>query len=248
MALDRPPSLCVVVPAYNEEANLPGCLGALHQTLEGSPYQIVIVDDGSTDRSLEVARALAAERPERIGVMAHAKNQGLGAALKTGFAAATTDYVTCCPADFPMSVEDWAPFAAALGRADVIVGRRQRREGYNPLMRLNSWIYPKLVDAMFGLGLRDVNWISVYRRDLVEQVAITQRGIPMLVEILIRLRDLGATFCEVDCQMRSRVVGTPSAAKPRVMWRTLIGLLALWRSYRRSAPSRAMSPPHGANS
>src|SRR5438105_4848964 len=132
MSEDSPPSLCVVVPAFNEEANLPGCLAALHTTLGNSDYEIVIVDDGSADRSLAVARELAAERPERVRVIAHEKNQGLGGALTTGFAAARADYVTCCPADFPMSAEDWAPFAAALGEADVLVGCRERREGYNP--------------------------------------------------------------------------------------------------------------------
>jgi hypothetical protein len=140
-------------------------------------------------------------------------------------------YVTCCPADFPMTAEDWAPFADALGTADVLVGCRERREGYNPLMLFNSWLYPKLVALMFGLRLRDVNWISVYRRDLVERIPITQRGIPMLAELLIRLRDRGASFREIDCRMRPRVRGTPSAARFRVMWRTLTGLISLWRSY-----------------
>jgi hypothetical protein len=122
-----------------------------------------------------------------------------------------------------------------LGRADVLVGCRLRREGYNPLMRFNAWLYPWLVRALFGLRLRDVNWICVYRRDLVEQVVVTQRGIPMLTEILVKLRDLGASFLEVDCRMQPRRVGVPSASRFRVMWRTLTGLLQFWRQYRRPA-------------
>ncbi len=163
-------TLAVVVPAWNESANLPSCLATLLATLHNLPHEVLVVDDGSTDATLEVARRLEAEHAPRVRVLVHEKNQGLGAALRTGFAAARAEYVTCCPADFRMTPEDWAPFAAALGQADVLVGCRQRREGYNPLMRWNAWLYPRLVRAFFGLRLRDVNWISVYRRELVRQV------------------------------------------------------------------------------
>jgi dolichol-phosphate mannosyltransferase len=225
------PTLTIVVPAWNEAANLPICLGRLHATFAGSSYEIVVIDDGSQDETLAVAQCLAAEQPERVRVLVHDHNQGFGAAVRTGFRKACGHYVTCCPADFEMTPTDWEPFASALGQADVVVGCRVRREGYNPLMRFNAWLYLKLVRALFGLRLRDVNWISVYRRDLVQQVMITQCGVPMLVEILIKLRDLGATFREVDCRMQPRRIGKPSAARFRVMWRTLTGLLGLWWTY-----------------
>ena len=121
---ETPPSLCVVVPAFNEEANISGLSRRVATTLEAfpNPYAVIIVDDGSRDRSLEIGRRLAAEWPDRVSVLTHEKNQGLGAALRTGFAAAMADYVTCCPADFPVTPEDWAPFAEALG-----YGGRHRR-------------------------------------------------------------------------------------------------------------------------
>ncbi len=240
LAPDTPgiPTLALIVPAWNEAANLPACLETLHATFRGSSYEIVVVDDGSTDATRAVAERLASDQPEHVRVLVHVSNQGLGAALRTGFAATRARYVTCCPADFTMTSEDWAPFAAVLGLADVLVGCRSKREGYNLLMRFNAWLYPWLVRGLFGLRLRDVNWISVYRRELVQQITITQRGIPMLTEVLVKLRDLGATFLEVDCRMQPRRSGTPSAARIRVMWRTLIGLLGLWWSYR---PGRGAS-------
>jgi glycosyltransferase involved in cell wall biosynthesis len=235
-------SLSIVVPAWNEAANLPACLRQLDATFAGFPAEVLVVDDGSTDDTLALARRYAAERPGRVQVLAHPHNQGLGAALHTGFAAAQSEYVTCCPADFAMTPEDWRPFAEALGRADVLVGCRRQRAGYNVLMRWNAWLYPQLVRGLFGLRLRDVNWICVYRRDLIRQVAITQKGIPMLTEVLVKLRDLGATFQEVDCWMQPRRSGTPSAARFRVMWRTLKGLVELWWNYRQPArPKLALS-------
>jgi glycosyltransferase involved in cell wall biosynthesis len=232
MTTEEAPLVTIVVPAFNEAANLPDCLCTLHATLHGTEYEIIIVDDGSSDATAHVARDLAAQRPDRARVLVHDHNQGLGAALQTGFTSARGRFVTCCPADFRMTSADWAPFAAALGQADVLVGCRQRRAGYNPLMTFNSWLYPRLVRALFGLRLRDVNWISVYRRDLVNQVTITQKGIPMLTEILVKLRDLGASFREVECTMQPRRIGTPSAARIRVMWRTLKGLIGFWCNYR----------------
>ena len=89
------------------------------------------------------------------------------------------------------------------------------------------------VRALFGLRLRDVNWIHAYRRERFAQITLTQKGIPMLVEALVRLRDLGATFAEVDVEMKPRLGGVPSASRPRVMWRTLRGLLAFWFRWRR---------------
>jgi hypothetical protein len=86
---------------------------------------------------------------------------------------------------------------------------------------------------MFGLRLRDVNWICVYRRQLLQHVQITQKGIPMLAEILVKLRDQGATFCEIECFMQVRRIGKPSAARFQVMCRTLAGLFAFWICYRR---------------
>jgi len=122
------------------------------------------------------------------------------------------------------------------------VGVRAARVGYNPLMRLNAWLYPRLVGVLFGLRLRDVNWIHVYDRAMFARIHLTQRGIPMLVEALVRLRDLGARFAEVEVRMKVRLGGVASAARPRVMWRALTGLLAFWRLWRRDRPLARLRP------
>ncbi len=234
------PIVSFVVPAFNEQANLSACVQTLHATLSTlkDAYELILVDDGSSDGTLQVADRLEREYPGIVRICAHPTHQGLGAALQTGFAAARGEFVGCCPADFRITPEIWAPFHRALGTADVLVGCRPKRVGYNPLMRLNAWLYLHLVRLLFHLTLRDVNWICAYRRSLLRQIPITQKGIPMLAEILIRLRDLGATFIEVDCPMQSRRAGTPSAARFPVMVHTLTGLLRFWIAYRRSSTSQ----------
>lgn len=232
-----PVALSVIVPAFNEEVLLDSCVRQLHATLTrlGVPAEIILVDDGSRDRTPEIADQLARELP---GVKAlHQANQGIGGAFRTGTARATGEYLILWPADMPAEPADLTPYAAQFGRTDVIVGVRHARVGYNPLMRFNAWLYPKLVSALFGLRLRDVNWIHAYRRSLFNRIRLTQRGIPMLVEALVRLRDLGATFTEVDVVMKVRLGGVPSASRLKVMWRTLTGLLSFWRLWRQELRS-----------
>jgi len=232
-----PVALSVVLPAYNEEALLDGCVRQLHGALAalGVTAEIIIVNDGSRDRTREIADQLARDLPGVIAL--HQANQGIGGAFRTGTAHAAGDYIILWPADMPAEPSDLAPYTAQFGRADVIVGVRQQRLGYNPLMRLNAWLYPKLVATLFGLRLRDVNWIHAYRRRLFTRITLTQRGIPMLVEALVRLRDLGATFAEVDVRMKIRLGGVASASRLKVMWRTLTGLFSFWKLWRKTRPT-----------
>ena len=227
------PVLSVIVPAFNEEALLDDAVRSLRQTLDAVRVaaEIIIVNDGSSDRTGAIADQLARDLN---GVVAcHQGNQGIGGAFRTGVTRAGGEYLILWPADMPADPSDLEPYVAEFGRVDVIVGVRRARVGYNVLMRFNSWAYPKLVDSLFGLRLRDVNWIHAYRREPFTQIRLTQRGIPMLVEALVRLRDGGATFAEVEVEMKARLGGVPSASRPKVMWRTLIGLYSFWRDWRR---------------
>jgi glycosyltransferase involved in cell wall biosynthesis len=226
-------ALTVVVPAFNEETLLADTVRSLLSTLSGLgvAHELVLVNDGSRDRTGAIADELARAYP--VITACHQDNQGLGGALRTGIAHSRGEYVLTWPADTPVGRDDLAPLIAALGSADVLVGVRSRRAGYNPLMLVNSWIYPRLVASLFGLRLRDVNWIHLYRTALIQRVTLTQRGIPMLVEALVRLRDLGATFREVPSEMKLRTAGVASASRVRIMWRTLRGLFQFWWQWRR---------------
>ncbi len=233
-----PVALSVVVPAFNEEVLLAGAIRDLRHSLDELRLaaEIIIVNDGSRDRTGEIADTLAREF---AGVVAHHQaNQGIGGAFRTGAARATGEYLMLWPADMPATALSLAPYADHFGRADVIVGVRRQRLGYNPLMRFNSWLYPQIVAGLFGLRLRDVNWIHAYRRTWFLRITLTQRGIPMLTEVLVRLRDLGALIVEVEVDMKARLGGVSSASRPRVMWRTLTGLISLWRIWRREPHPR----------
>lgn len=227
-------SVTVVVPAYNEEASLAPTTRSLIATLDelGATFDLIIVDDGSRDETPRIADQLAADE-SRVTVV-HQENRGIGGAFRTGIERAREEYVVLWPSDMPCEPQDVSPFLDAGGEADVIVGCRVCRTGYNPLMRFNAWLYPRLVRTLFRLRLRDVNWICLYRTDLVKRFDLTQNGIPMLTELLVKCRDAGATFKEIDVQMKPRSDGVASAARLRVMRRTLAGLFSFWWHWRRS--------------
>ncbi len=232
-AAEEAPDLSLVVPAFNEQADLDGSIRRAVQTLGelGVPFEVLVVNDGSKDRTGEIADKLASELP---GVRVfHQHNQGIGGAFRTGVKSSRGRYIALWPVDMPCTPEGLLPFTGAIGKASVIVGCRRQRVGYNPLMRANAFIYPYLVHTLFGLDLRDVNWICLYDGALLRRIPLTQSGIPMLAEILVRMRDAGATFHEIDVEMVQRTAGVPSAARFRVMRKTLVGLFDLHRTWRR---------------
>ena len=227
------PRLTVVLPAYDEEALLEstarGLLAALEQLLPNS-HQVVLVDDGSCDRTPEIADRLEAEL-DALEVV-HQANTGIGGALQAGIARAEGEYLLLWPADMPCAAADLQPYLEHMGAADVIVGRRRARPGYTPLMKAASWVYPKLVGLLFGLHLHDVNWICLYRTRHLERLRLSQQGIPMLTEILVKIRDDGGTFLEIPVDPRARQTGVASAGRLGVRIRTLTGLVQLWRDWR----------------
>lgn len=227
------PRLSFIIPAYNEEALLADTVQQLHRVLAQlqQPSEIVIVNDGSVDRTGSIADTLSASLNQVRAV--HQTNQGIGGAFRAGASLAAGDYLMLWPADMRPEAPDLTPYLSALGQADAIIGCRRQRVGYNPVMLLNAWLYPKIVSVLFGLHLRDVNWIHAYRRELFLKLHLTQRGIPMLAETLVRLRDARARFIEIEVDMRLRTAGKPSAGQVSVMLRTLRGLFTFWLTWRR---------------
>lgn len=227
--------LSVVMPAFNEERLLQTSVEGMHRALDELqlPAEIIIVNDGSQDRTPSIADALSAKLP-RIRAY-HQANQGIGGAFRNGAVLASGEYLMLWPVDMQARAAGLIPYVGKFGEADVIVGCRRGRVGYNPLMQFNAWLYPRLVTVLFGLHLRDVNWIHAYRREPFLRLRLTQRGIPMLAETLVRFRDAHARFAEVEVDMQLRTTGVPSAARFSVMMRTLHGLWTFWLAWRKEA-------------
>jgi glycosyltransferase involved in cell wall biosynthesis len=209
------------MPAFNEETNVGRALSANVQSLDetGLDWEIVVVNDGSSDRTGEIA-AERARRDPRVRVMAHTANRGQGAAIRTGICEARGEYVILSPCDSPFAEGELDPFVEQLGKPDVVVGYRANRPGYSWLMRFNSRIYPFVVNTLFRMRLRDFNWIQMYRRSVVSQLQWRQTRIFWTAELLIRARDAGCSIVEVPAAIHARESGQGTAGRPSIIIQT----------------------------
>src|SRR5437588_9415 len=138
--------LSLIIPASIEEAD-----AALHRLADD--YEVLVVDDGSTDRTAQVAAAAVQGRP-RVRLLRHAENRGYGAALRTGFEAARFDRVAFTDADCQFHLEDLASLLPLTSQNQIAVGDRLDRQDPWP-RRLYSWGYNQLVRLLMGARARD---------------------------------------------------------------------------------------------
>jgi len=239
----RLPALSYFFPAHNEAANLRGLVEEALETLPGlaDAFEIVIVDDGSKDDTPAIADELAAAHPE-VRAVHHPVNLGYGAALRSGFAAASHDHLAFTDGDRQFKVADLGTLIdrLAAGSADAVVGYRIRRA--DPLVRT---VYAKLYRLanriFFGLKVRDVDCAcKLFTRRSLEGVNVESGGAFFSAELLIKLRARGRRIDEVGVPHYPRTAGSPTGAKPQVVFRAMRDFWAL-RLRLWAAPSRALS-------
>ncbi|HEY8122246.1 MAG TPA: glycosyltransferase family 2 protein [Myxococcota bacterium] len=155
----------VVIPAFNEERGIVPTLRELRETLRGLDYEIIVVDDGSRDRTAELARA------EGVTVVQQPLNRGYGASLKTGIRRATHDVIVITDADGTYPASAIPALVAGCDVYEMVVGARVGANVAIPLVRRPAkWVLGKLASYLAGRPIPDLNsGLRAMRRDLVEQ-------------------------------------------------------------------------------
>jgi glycosyltransferase involved in cell wall biosynthesis len=224
-----PGSLSLVLPAFNEEANIAVVLRDALATLPrfADDFEIIVVDDGSRDRTARIVSDLATEDP-RIRVQRHARNRGYGAALATGFHATRGDFVMFMDADRQFDIRDLrllTPFAAEY---DIVAGFRMERN--DPLhRRVFAELFNVSVRVLFGVHLRDIDCaFKLFRGDLLRGMELTAPGALVNTEIQAKARRQGARLEQVGVHHYPRVAGEATGGSPRVILRAMRETLALW--------------------
>ncbi|HET89924.1 MAG TPA: glycosyltransferase family 2 protein [Chloroflexi bacterium] len=221
-------SLSIVLPAYNEAANVESAVEqvvAVAQQLE-LDYEIILVNDGSADRTGEIGRELEARIP-RFRLVEHYPNRGYGGALKAGFAAATKDLIAFAPADNQF---DFGEVSLLLDRlrqeeADIVSGYRADRQ--DPVVRkLNAFGWNTLVRLLFGYLCRDIDCgFKLFRREVLDHVHIISDGAMIDTEFLAGAKARGFRIVEVPVTHLPRVAGEATGANLGVILRAFRDLV-----------------------
>ncbi len=159
--------ISVIIPAYNEEAGIGGVLGEVESVLKntGVDFEIIVVDDGSTDRTAEIVRGTGAVLVEQPA------NRGYGAALKTGIGRARYDRVLIVDADGTYPPEAIPRLLAAAEDYDMVVGARTGENvAIPPFRRFPKWLLKKLADYLTGMKIPDLNsGLRIFRKEATEK-------------------------------------------------------------------------------
>ncbi|MGH9079343.1 MAG: glycosyltransferase family 2 protein [Acidimicrobiales bacterium] len=222
-------AISFVLPAYNEEENITEAIeSAVAVALRAcTAFEIIVVDDGSTDRTAVLVEECAVRHPE-VRLLRHASNKGYGEALRAGFSEATHDFVFYTDADNQFDLNELPLLLAWAGQADVVAGYRRVRQD-PPIRRANAWCWNRLVRALFYVPVRDIDCaFKLYRRDSLASIEVESRGAMIDTEIMVKLARRGSTIVEVGVTHLPRTAGSTTGANPKVILRAL---REVWRMY-----------------
>ena len=238
------PALSYFFPAHNEAANLRGPRrgGAGDPAGPRRAFEIIIVDDGSRDETPAIADELAAAHPE-VRAVHHPTNLGYGAALRSGFAAARFDHLAFTDGDRQFKVADLGRLIERLGRRATptpssATGSSAPTRSSGPSTRK---LYRLANRIFFGLKVRDVDCAcKLFTRASLEGVNVESGGAFFSAELLIKLRARGRRIDEVGVPHYPRTAGSPTGAKPQVVFRAVRDFWALrLRLWAAPTPTRA---------
>ncbi|MBE2217282.1 MAG: glycosyltransferase family 2 protein [Ignavibacteria bacterium] len=216
-------SLSVFFPAYYDENNIDKVVHKAVEVLESlglKDYEVTIIEDGSPDKTDEVADALADQYP-KVKVIHHEQNKGYGATLWEGFTTAKLDYVFYTDGDNQFDLEELRKFVAIIPFSDMVVGYRKKKQ-YSPYRKLTSFVYNLLLRFVFDIDYIDIDCaFKVFRTDLFKKIKVNTKDAFIDAEIMIRAQLLGYTFTELGVKHLPRVDGVSTAARPSIIFRTI---------------------------
>jgi glycosyltransferase involved in cell wall biosynthesis len=236
--------LSVVLPCYDEAPNVAAAVYEARTAAAASAdrHEVIVVDDGSADRTAAIAAMLAAAFPD-VRLVRHERNRGYGAAVRTGVEASRGDWVLLTDGDRQFDLGELPALvtASASYGADLVAGFRIDRAD-PPHRRLAASAWNRLVRSTFGVGVRDVDCaFKLVRGEALRALGLESEGAMISTELLVRARLAGWTVAEVGVHHRPRTAGTPTGGEPRVILRAFGERRALQRRLREQA-GRDASP------
>lgn len=222
--------MSIVLPAYNEQANIKR---AVEQAVEtgsrlAAPFEVIVVDDGSKDRTGAIVEEMIRKDPAHIRLLTHKPNQGYGAALRTGFEHARYNLVFFTDSDNQFDISELEYFLPLMSDYEMVTGFRVYR--YDTVMRcILSWIYNRMVGLLFRLRVRDVDCAyKLMRREVVQQVTIQCENFFVNTELLAKARKWNFRIAEKGVRHYPRTAGETTVRASDIP-RTLATVFRMWR-------------------
>jgi len=227
-------SLTLFLPCYNEEANLKKVIKDATDILPKiiDEFEILIIDDGSQDKTGEIADNLSSKKKE-IRVVHHSKNMGYGAALRSGFKHSTKDLVFFTDGDGQFNLEEITKLLPHINRYEIVTGYRINRR--DPLTRrINASLWNWLVNIIFRVRVRDINCaFKLFQRKIFNSLNLESDGAFINVELFARARRANYRIKEVGVNHYPRLKGKQTGADIKVITKAFRELILLWHSLTR---------------
>ena len=226
-------SISVFFPCYNEQDNVSRTVEKALNILEklNMDFEVIIVNDGSSDSTGKVADSIAG-RDGRIKVVHHQTNLGYGAALQSGFAAATKELVFYTDGDGQFDISEMPPLLPLMEQYDIVsCYRLNRRDSF--IRKFNGWCWTKLVCLLFGLKIRDIDCaFKLYKRQIFDRIKLSSQGALIDTEVLARAARKGFRMTQQGVHHFPRMAGSQTGATVRVILRAFKELFQLRRRIR----------------
>lgn len=232
---------------WNEEEYLERAVNAATEISEElmaagtiTDYEVVIVDDASTDATPRLADAASAANP-RVKVVHHAVNRKLGGSMKSGFAASTGDIVLYTDADLPFDMRELHKALRLMHQyeADVVAAYRFDRTGEGYVRVIYSFFYNLLVRVLFGCRFRDVNFaFKLVRRRVLDRIELKSEGSFIDAELMVSARKMGMEVVQFGVDYFPRTRGVSTLSSPNVILKILKEAFALRRDLNAISPEK----------
>lgn len=237
MALVAQHSISIIFPAYNEEDNIAQAVGqAVHcMQLLFRDWEVIVVDDGSQDKTGEIIDGLAEQNP-RVIALHHAPNQGYGAALKTGILNASKELLFFCDSDLQFHLSELVLPLTWIEQYDIVIGYRAKRQ--DPLhRRLNALGWKTLVRLLLGLKVKDIDCaFKLFRSVVFQAIQIDAVGAMVNTDILVQALRTGFKIKEIPVTHFPRRQGKQTGANLHVVLKAFKELFGLYRKLRNIRP------------
>jgi len=226
--------LSIVLPCFDEAPNVDAAVSAATSAAErcALQHEVIVVDDGSRDDTRAIAEALAAADP-RVRVVAHDVNRGYGAALRSGFAAATQPWIFQMDCDNQFDPRELDKLVGRSGEAAIVIGIRTRRaDNWRRVWAGRLW--NQACRALFGDLAEDIDCgFKLLDRAVVSTFDLRSDGPGISLELCLSARRGGHAVAQVPVGHRPRTAGSPTGLRPRVVVRGVAELLRMRRRFGR---------------